>query len=389
MRFLNLLLLILLSSCTAEPYTSGDYSYSLRLEDGKVVADVPYVNCIDISDMDEFKVLNLSDIQLGTNEPEYKFDFFESTLNDLVDITAPDMISITGDISFGEKDCLAYISSTIDACNVSWAPVFGNHDSEQKELNIKEQASLMMGYDNCLLEYGPSRIQYTGMHNSDDALGNYVVNLVDIDGDKFEVIRTLVFMNTGASRDYSNSEFKDESYYGVYSWTMISEKQKAWYTDMIQSAKRYNEDVKSSVFVHIPPFVYVEAASAAFNIDASIYNLDAWMDVARQTKFEDSYDPKYWREGYENSFGVMHETLGTPPHDDGFFDLVTELGSTDLIIAGHEHVNNFCIEYEGVKLVYGLKTGIGSYHEKDMLGGTLLTFNRDGQVHVEHILDIE
>ena len=55
----------------------------------------------------------------------------------------------------------------------------------------------------------------------------------------------------------------------------------------------------------------------------------------------------------------------------------------------HEHINNFCIEYEGVKLVYGLKTGIGSYHEKDMLGGTLLTFSRDGQVQVEHILDIE
>jgi hypothetical protein len=73
----------------------------------------------------------------------------------------------------------------------------------------------------------------------------------------------------------------------------------------------------------------------------------------------------------------------------GFFDLVSELGSTDLIIAGHEHINNFCIDYEGVKLVYGLKTGIGSYHEKDMLGGTLLTFGRDGQVQVEHILDIE
>jgi hypothetical protein len=60
----------------------------------------------------------------------------------------------------------------------------------------------------------------------------------------------------------------------------------------------------------------------------------------------------------------------------GFFDVICDLDSTRGIFVGHDHINDYSIEYEGVRLTYGLKTGYGSYDNDGLRGGTLITLSQ-------------
>jgi hypothetical protein len=82
----------------------------------------------------------------------------------------------------------------------------------------------------------------------------------------------------------------------------------------------------------------------------------------------------------------MHEVLCCPPYEEGMFRAMKEAGS-DFILAGHDHMNNFNIKYDGIRFVYGLKTGRGSYNELLTVGGTLITVSSDGSVSFSNILD--
>ena len=90
------------------------------------------------------------------------------------------------------------------------------------------------------------------------------------------------------------------------------------------------------------------------------------------------YDP-------ERAFGEIREPVCCPPENTGLFTKVKELGNTAYIFCGHDHINNLSVEYEGVRLTYGLKTGPGSYSDDDMQGATLITISADREVEIEHI----
>ena len=52
---------------------------------------------------------------------------------------------------------------------------------------------------------------------------------------------------------------------------------------------------------------------------------------------------------------------------------------------GHCHNNNASILHEGIRWTFGLKTGTYDYHEKEKLGGTLITlFDNLQEFSVEH-----
>ena len=53
---------------------------------------------------------------------------------------------------------------------------------------------------------------------------------------------------------------------------------------------------------------------------------------------------------------------------------------------GHSHINNASIVGEGIRWTFGLKTGLYDYHEKEKLGGTLITLsNKCSRFSIEHI----
>lgn len=104
----------------------------------------------------------------------------------------------------------------------------------------------------------------------------------------------------------------------------------------------------------------------------------------KSVKVSDSYGTDIWNEGYEDSYGVFHESISAYPENEGAFDLICKLNSTKNIICGHDHVNNWVVKHNGVRFIFGTKTGSGCYGEPELNGGTVLTINETGVVSVRH-----
>ncbi len=63
------------------------------------------------------------------------------------------------------------------------------------------------------------------------------------------------------------------------------------------------------------------------------------------------------------------------------FDTAKELGSTKAMFCGHDHYNNMSLEYEGIRLTYGMSIDYlampGIDKDTDQRGGTLITCHKD------------
>ena len=367
--------------------------YTLTLVDGHVVADVDYVINIDMTGKDSFTILNFADVQLGeadvrrSNE-EYR-SFVESTAR-LVAAASPDLITMTGDqTNNGSPYVVQAVGEVVDSYGIPWAPVFGNHDCDHAKNSLREQADVYQSFSNCLFREGPeglNRVLETGQ----DSIGNYVVNLVTIDGSSFTVVRSLIFMNTGSTEKYNKSDYKGQRRYGNLWYAYLNRNQIEWYKQMVSSAQAYGggSPVEVGIFVHIPVYGYIYAASATMRIPADIYDTWLWTKGTRVISYEQSFRDDVWLPGYEDSYGVMHDEICCPPYDEGMFAAMKGTGVTDFIVAGHDHANNFNIRYDGINFVYGMKTGKGSYYEDSMIGGTVITISADGSASFENILDL-
>lgn len=367
--------------------------YTLSIVDGKVVADVDYVVNIDIGDKEEVRILNFADIQLGETDirignEEYRF-FLETTAR-LIEQANPDLITLTGDqTNNGSTKVVGAIGECIDSYGIPWAPVFGNHDCDHPGNTLRDQADVYQSFSNCLFQNGPvglNRVRESGQ----DSIGNYVVNLVKTDGDDIIVVRSLIFMNTGSTEKFKKSDYSGQRRYGTLSYAYLNRNQIEWYKQMVRSVQPYGADgqVKTGIFVHIPMYGYIYAASAAMKIPVTIYETWLWLKGTSEISYEQSFRDELWLPGYEDSYGVMHDEICGPPYDEGMFAAMKESGSTDFIVAGHDHANSFNIRYDGINFVYGLKTGKGSYYEPAMMGGTVITISSDGTATFENILDL-
>ncbi len=368
--------------------------YTLHLEDGKVVADVDYVVNIDMGDREEFRILNFADIQLEIEDIESDNDeyrFMYKTTEYLFSAAKPDMITLAGDqTGGGNPTVIETIGRQIDSFGVPWAPVYGNHDDSHygDGVPIAEQSEIYRSFENCIYRDGPAglnRIQ----ENGNDSIGNYVVNLVKVNGEEFHVVRTLIFMNSGSREDYSSSPYIGQRpYYDGNATACLNRNQIEWYKQMVRSVQPYGQDgtVPSGLIMHMPIFAYVYAASAAFTIPVNFYNYNAWLACSKLQSYYNSFKGYRWRDGYKSSYGVMHEALSCPPYEEGMFRAMKEMGS-DFIMVGHDHSNNFNIRYDGINFVYSMKTGRGSYTELMLIGGTIITIFPDGKASFRNILD--
>ena len=368
--------------------------YTLTLEGGVVVADVDYVVNIDITGKDQVTILNIADVQLKEadikkNSEDYRF-FLEST-GRLIAQASPDLITMTGDqTANGSTSVVQAVGEHINSYGIPWAPVFGNHDCAYSGGNtLARQAEVYHSFSECLFRDGPANLNRV-LENGSDSLGNYVVNLVRITADDFEVVRSLIFMNTGSMEKYPKSDYRGQRRFGTFWYACLNRNQIEWYKHMVSSVQQYGEGgtVKTGIFVHIPVFGYVYAAPAAMRIPADIYNTWLWVKGAKAVSYEQSFRDDIWMPGYEDSYGVMHDEICGPPYDEGMFAAMKDTGVTDFIVAGHDHSNNFNIRYDGINFVYGMKLGSTSYHDPSMMGATVITISADGRASFANILDI-
>ncbi|MCR5485029.1 MAG: metallophosphoesterase [Clostridiales bacterium] len=281
----------------------------------------------------DLTILNLTDIHLSDYDRRAFFGIYTLiTAKRMIKRVKPDLITVTGDNVCGDSTVYSIkrLTSFLDSFKIPWAPIFGNHD-EEANCDKNYLAEVMQKSEYCLLKKGPS----------DMGVGNYIVNIAEKDGDKINVVHSLIMMDTHKSALWDNQ-------IEWYKWAAkgISEKM--------------GHNVESSVLFHIPCAEYQYAYDEAW--DASKHR---------------------WKDGYE-AFGALHEKIccardeNGDPVNNGFFDAVNEVGTTKNIICGHDHMNNFSIVYKGVRLSYTLKDGTNSGFFYGYNGGTEIIVSDSG-----------
>ncbi|MBR2375543.1 MAG: metallophosphoesterase [Clostridia bacterium] len=246
------------------------------------------------------------------------------SIKGVVKNTDPDLIVFTGDVlhNGGRAGHLDAFIDFMDKFQTPWAVVLGNHDYKA-DVSVEEQCEKYEDSEYCIFRRG----------TLDDSYGNYYYNLIK-DG---RIAYSLIFMDSGLNG--------------------FTEAQVAWYEETLRAAEAENggETVPSFAFYHIPT---VETAYAA-----ALYENDERIGTGR-----------------------IGEDVNMQTTDSRFFDTLLELGSTRAVFYGHDHVNDAILNYKGIQLCYGVKTGRTSYYDEALQGGNLITVYASGGFSVERIL---
>jgi len=311
---------------------------------------------------DELKILNLTDIQMTSAEWNAKGDAYEigtGTITKLIEKEQPDLITITGDNSYTnviQYDAYEQLAAFLDSFKIPWAPVWGNHDNEGGDEAVEEIEKIFAKSEYTLFKEGPEEL----------GSGNYTVFVSN--GKK--IVEGLIFMDTHEA-SYRENILGDMV---IDSYDKLSEEQLEWYKEQVAISKEFGcKD--TSIFIHIPIYAYRDAYNAADG------NVEDDYDIPRDKSDSD----EYWNEGYEDSFGLRNDGWGHPKEDDGVLQVLIDSQSTKHVFCGHDHKNNYSIEYEGVRLTYCTKTGAGCYWQSNINGGTVITVDKNGVSDIRHV----
>jgi len=312
---------------------------------------------------EDFKVVQFSDVHIGAGWMCHGKDLKAlNAVAAMVTAEKPDLVIVTGDIAYpipvqaGTSDNLTeakLFATLMENLGVYWTVTFGNHDTEAYSKYDRAQIADFYensGFKYCLFKSGPENI---------DGYGNNVINIKNSKGEITQSIFTF------DSHAYLNHDILG---FG-YNYDNIRESQVEWYRECVEKFTAYNRSVsdmenpvpKSTAFFHIPLKEYQ----------------DAWYEYLNNG-FKDT-------ENVKHIYGVAGESgiiVFPGEGEDTLFETMVELGSTKGIFCGHDHENNFCVEYKGIRLTYGMSVDylayIGISKRGAQRGCTVITYSPDG-----------
>ena len=282
----------------------------------------------------DFIILNLSDIHF--TDYDKKSTAVPNTIANIRKMVAtvrPDLITVTGDIVCSDSTyySVRLFTDLMESFGIPWAPVFGNHDGEGN-CDLNYLADIMMTSPHCLLKKG----------DPDLGIGNYIINIAEENEDgSLKIIESVVML-------FSHNHVNNEKQLRWYKWA----------ADGVNKLSGNSAEI--SIFCHIPLAEYQYA-----------YDM-AWDDEKKQ-----------WRQGY-GAYGALGENVaygtvenGIPSQKD-FFSILKETGTAKYVFCGHDHLNNFSILYQGIRLTYSMKIGAASGNFFMFNGGTQITVGNRG-----------
>lgn len=307
----------------------------------------------------DFRILQLTDVHIGGGAFSIGKDrkAFDAVAT-LVGRVKPDLVVVTGDIVYpvpfqsgtldNRRETELFVS-LMDTLGVYYAVTFGNHDTESYSLYTRDDLyNIYRSSKYCLIDRAK---------NVDDI--NYAINVKNSQG---IITQTLYMLDT---HSYVTG-FLDE-YDGLH------QNQIDWYKSEVNRMNNLNKAVdenapavKSLAFFHIPLREY-------------------------ETAWEE-----YRANGYNNTENVTfhygfakekNEEVCCSVPEDNFFETALELGSTQGMFCGHDHINVWSVDYKGIRLSYGMSIDhlayIGIENEHEQRGGTIITVSPEGEMVIE------
>ena len=305
---------------------------------------------------EDFRILQLTDLHYGGSIFTTKKDTFcKNLIIKIVETAKPDLIVVTGDMVFpipvigGTVNNLKSSKDMIelfDSFEIPWTVVYGNHDVEP--IAMYKKSKLSEAYENgkyCLFQRGKEDLS---------GQGNYCIKLLNDD----KTINTALMM-------IDSNMYCKNGIAGFYSgFDNIHDDQIDWYKEEINKMSEDRSLVPSLAFFHIPPNEFKEA----------------WK--------------KYTREGRENSsvkwflgeVGETNDYFGVPKIKGNFFKEMVDFGSCKGMFMGHDHLNTVSIEYQGIRLTYGMSVDYLAYRHimkwSSQRGGTIISIKDDSSFDV-------
>ncbi|MCL2631001.1 MAG: metallophosphoesterase [Firmicutes bacterium] len=320
----------------------------------------------------DFKILHLTDIHFGGGFISINRDTWAiKAMVELVNRTKPDLIVITGDMAFpvpfmsgafNNRFQAVMVIELFERLGIYWTVTMGNHDTEA--YSYYNRAQIAQFYEDASRKNNKNAKGLfargeTAVHGE----GNHIINIANKNSGeegKREITQTLVMLDSNTYADGSL----------LFTYDSIRQNQIDWYereilriSDISRQRGSEKEVVKSLAFFHIPLIEFGHA----------------WHEYA-SNDWQDTSDVKYFF-GFADEPGAL---VGHGKYGCRFFATALRLGSTQGVFAGHDHYNNWSVEYKGIRLTYGLSIDYLAYafmgiHKRDsQRGGTRITVGVDG-----------
>lgn len=315
----------------------------------------------------DIKILQLADLQIqdldnARNENrknQLRGAFFSHGVKDhqtrvwryvdeAVWLTAPDLIVLTGDNIYGETDDDGSdwdeLCNKLDSYRIPWLTVFGNHDNESYK-GVLWQIERLKASKYCVF----SRGNVTGNSNysvliSQNGKAKYLFYMLDTNG------CTVKLHNPGESLMPDNVDYHElQQGYGIFN------DQISWFENSYSQVEERYGKLPVMMFMHVPP-----------------------ADVRKVSLPFDEYFCN------EASFGICKEPMGGFDLGNNFF-LAAKRSNCKGLFVGHQHKVATSFLLDGIRVTYGLKTSTYDYHDKDMLGSTMITLNGGENFSVEYL----
>lgn len=309
----------------------------------------------------KFRILHITDIHdvepIMDDDPirEIPESRDKETINvieKLVDRTNPDLVVFGGDNVSGywQEFTYNYIQSTIQKItepirkrNIPLCVVFGNHDGEEG-FHTEFQMMQYMEYPNCRSNLNDADVY---------GCGNCCVTIKSSKSDKDAFALWLIDSN-----DYQRD--KD----GGLSYDCVHDDQIEWYEKRAAELKEANDGIPlpAILFQHIP--VQQE--------------LDGFREVSEKDEHSFERHGKYFKFGHEILEGRIRECPCPPYMENNHRNQFESWKKTGDIIAaffGHDHVNDFHINIDGIDLYQTLGAGYFTYGAEH--GGRLIVLDEN------------
>lgn len=267
----------------------------------------------------QFKIIQFTDIH-------YKIDQEDSNasiamMNSTLDNEKPDLVVFTGDIITSKqqaKKSWDNILNVVISRNIPYMVTLGNHDDEG-DLKRKEIADY--------LSTKKMLVNKTSVIENVAGVMNAAISVKDRNNSKAAAV--LYIMDS-----HAYSSIPKVKGYGWFQNSQIE-----WFK---KESKKYKEGIKDTL-----------PALAFFHIPLPEYSL-AFNDMRNKR------------------IGVRYEAECAPSINTGMYAAMLESGDVMGTFVGHDHVNDYLVDYYGIALAYGCFSGSSTTYQRSKSGARII-----------------
>jgi len=301
----------------------------------------------------KFQILVLADVQddYPVNEDTLQY------IREALDTVKPDLVVFNGDnITIDDKAAYDQLMQPLVERGQKFTFVFGNHDVEDRSFTHEDILEIYQSYEGCLAYDADPSLHGCANHN---------LPILSSDGTK--VAFNLWMFDSG---DYIKNE--DGSwYYDEYDsrvYDCVREDQIEWYKETSKKLEAENGGkVPSIAFQHI----ITEEGVAA--ILPEIPSFLGFMGRSFENGNAYSFVPVFTR----IKSGFIFEPPCPSVDNDGQWDAFVERGDVLGCVFGHDHVNSFIAEYNGIDAIMTPGITSESYSNDMLRGGRIITIDEN------------